>query len=293
MSVVQLQSVAKIYSQQIALDELSLAIEPGSRCVLLGPNGAGKSTLLNLITGAIQPSRGTVTVLGYRAGHIYARLNTGVMLQISGIPTTLKVIEHINSFRSYYLQPFSTEEVIQRSGLSGLEQRKYGTLSVGQQQRLNFALAICGNPQLLILDEPTSSLDLHTTIAVWEQIEMLAKNNYTLILATHNLREAERLASRVLVLHHGHVVMDSSPNALRSQFGDTQISMRTSIDAPHLVSLPTVKRVEQNGGLTHIYVSNAEACLRFILDRDKEVTELEVQKASLTDAYLHLVKGTN
>ncbi len=290
--VIRVSDVTKRFSNQVALDRVSFEVKAGANCVLLGPNGAGKSTLLNLLAGALQPSAGQISVLDNSAGHPSTRRQTGVMLQISGVPQTLTVAEHINSFRSYYVQPLSFTEVIQLSQLGGLEKKKYSALSVGQRQKLHFALAICGRPSLLFLDESSSSLDVQSRLQLWEQIDKLRANGCTFVVSTHDFQEAERLASHVVVFHEGNIILNGTPEDLRTNFADSRISCNTSLDPRELVKLPHVKRVEKIGNLTRLFVNEVENTVRHILSEDSSTSQLEIKCATIEDAYLHLLTHT-
>ena len=281
--------LAKSYGNVVALDNLTLQIPHGSRCVLLGPNGAGKSTLLNLVLGALKPDSGSIAVCGAPPGRITVRRRTGAMLQISGIPSTLTVLEHLRLFRTYYIDPLPLSDLIACAGLQGLERRSFGSLSSGQQQRLNFALALCGNPDLLILDEPSTSLDVEARVALWDEVEKFTETDRTLVLATHNLEEAERLGDRILIFHQGRIIADASSTQLRSMIGMTEISLQTNANIEAFWKDPQVKRIEKAGIYVRLYVAEAERTVWQLLKLDPELKDLAVKPATLQDAYLHLL----
>lgn len=291
--VIRVSEVTKKFSSQVALDRVSFEVMAGTTCVLLGPNGAGKSTLLNLLAGALQPSEGRISVLQHSAGHPTTRRQTGVMLQISGVPQTLTVSEHINSFRSYYSRPLGLAEVIQLSQLDGLEKKKYSVLSVGQKQKLHFALAICGRPSLLFLDEPSASLDVQSRRHLWDQIDQLRANGCTFVVSTHDFQEAERLASHVVVFHEGRIILNGTPQDLKANFADSRISCDTSLDPHELGKLPHVKRVEKKETVTRLFVNEVENTVRHILSEDSSTSQLEIKRATIEDAYLHLLTHTD
>ncbi len=290
--VVDAMNIAKSYNNITALTDFSLQVSRGQRCVLLGPNGAGKSTFLNLVLGVLSVDQGSLTVFGKTPGHISVRRRTGSMLQISGIPSTLTVREHLKLFRTYYHQPFSTDELVHIARLEGLERRTFGSLSGGQQQRLNFALALCGNPKLLILDEPSTSHDVETRLALWDEVDQLTGTERTLLLATHNLQEAEKLGDRILIFHNGRVIADSSPEKLRSMIGTTEISAQTNVNVEVFESNQQVKRIEHVNSHLKLYVTEAESTVSQLLQLDPNLKNLAVQPASLQDAYLHLLAPT-
>lgn len=282
-------NLAKSFKEVKALHDLSLRVTRGSRCVLLGPNGAGKSTFLNLVLGVLKPDFGSISVFGKAPGHITVRRRTGAMLQIPGIPSTLTVFEHLRLFRSYYQSPLSTGDILSKAGLEGLERRLYGTLSGGQQQRLNFALALCGNPDLLVLDEPSTSHDVEARIALWNEVDEFAGKERTLMLATHNLEEAERLGDRIAIFHEGRIIADASCAKLRSMIGTTEISAKTELNIDDFQCEHHVKRVEHSDGQIRLYVTEAESTVSQLLRLDPNLKNLVVKPASLQDAYLHLL----
>lgn len=286
---VNARNLTKSYHRVVALDHLTVEIPQGSRCVLLGPNGAGKSTFLNLVLGALKPDAGSITVLGSSPGHITIRRRTGAMLQISGIPSSLTVLEHLRLFRMYYPNPLPIPKLITCAKLDGLEHRVFGSLSSGQQQRLNFALALCGNPDLLVLDEPSTSLDVETRFALWDEIERFVGDRRTMLLATHNLEEAERLGDRILIFHQGRIIADANSTELRSVVGATEISAHTIADIETFRQDHHVKRIEQTGNQVRLFVTEAERTVSQLMQLDPNLNNLIVRPASLQDAYLHLL----
>jgi len=208
-------SVHKSYGSVEALQGLDLTIGAGELVALLGANGAGKTTAVRLLLGLAKPSSGTVRVFGGDPRDASTRARLGAVLQIARVPETLRVREHIRLFSSYYPNPLPMEEVIAAAGLQGLERRKYGELSGGQQKRVLFALGICGNPDLLVLDEPTVGLDVEARRSLWKQIRAFVARGKSVLLTTHYLTEAETLADRVVVIHHGNVVAEGTPREIR------------------------------------------------------------------------------
>ena len=287
--VVESTNTEKSYKDVTALVDISLRVSQGQRCVLLGPNGAGKSTFLNLVLGVLKVDRGSLTVFGKSPGHLSVRRRTGAMLQISGIPSTLTVREHLRLFRTYYQDPVPTDEIIRIARLEGLERRTFGSLSGGQQQRLNFALALCGNPKLLVLDEPSTSHDVEARMALWDEVDQFTGTERTLLLATHNLQEAERLGDRILIFHDGQVIADASPEKLRSLIGTTEISAQTKVSVETFERNKQVKRIEHVNSHLRLYVTEAESVVAQLLQLDPDLKNLAVKPASLQDAYLHLL----
>jgi len=212
-------NVSRSYGETVALRDVSLSIRPGELVALLGANGAGKTTAVKLLLGLLPPTSGIARVFGADPRDAANRRRTGAMLQVARVPETLKVREHIHLFSSYYPDPLPLAEVIEAAGLAGIENRKFGELSGGQKQRLLFALSICGNPDLLILDEPTVGLDVEARRSLWEQIRKFVARGRSILLTTHYLAEADALANRVIVIDRGAVVAEGTPSEIKKQAG--------------------------------------------------------------------------
>jgi ABC-2 type transport system ATP-binding protein len=213
----QFTRVTKNYGMVEALRGLDLTIRPGELVALLGANGAGKTTAVRALLGLSKPTSGDVRVFGGDPRDARSRTRIGAMLQIARVPETLRVREHIHLFSSYYPNPRPIGEVIEAAGLQGIEKRKFGELSGGQQKRVLFALALCGNPDLLVLDEPTTGLDVEARRALWKQIRAFIAGGRSVLLTTHYLAEAEALASRVVVIHKGVVMAEGTPAEIKGE----------------------------------------------------------------------------
>jgi ABC-2 type transport system ATP-binding protein len=215
----RLRGVTKTFGDVTALRNFDLEVRPGETLALLGPNGAGKTTAIRTLLGILRPDAGTATLFGRDARVAAHRTRVGAMLQVGGVPETLTVAEHVRLFSTYYPHPLAFEETIAVAGLQGLERRLYGRLSGGQRQRVAFALAICGDPDLLVLDEPTASLDVDSRRAVWTQIRRFIARGRSIVLTTHDLAEAETFATRIVVVYGGRVVADGTAAEIRARAG--------------------------------------------------------------------------
>jgi len=217
MPVAELHAVTKNYGAIAALRGIDLTIEPGEVVSLLGPNGAGKTTAVRILLGLVQPTSGRAEIFGHPPASQYARLRRGAQLQVARVPETLRVREHIQLFSSYYEKPLPLEETLAAAGLGSIRNRFFGELSGGQKQRVLFALAICGNPGLLFLDEPTVGLDVEARRALWARIRGFAQRGGSVLLTTHYLDEADALSHRIAVIHRGKIVAQGTPAEIKQR----------------------------------------------------------------------------
>jgi ABC-2 type transport system ATP-binding protein len=289
-SVATLTNLTKRYGATVALDGLSLSLRPGEVVALLGPNGAGKSTAVKLLLGLIAPTSGTARVFGSNPREATTRTRVGAMLQVARVTETLRVREHLDLFRSYYPNPLPVAEVLRIAQLQGIEDRLFSQLSGGQKQRVLFALAICGNPDLIFLDEPTVGLDIESRRALWQQIRNFSAQGKTVLLTTHYLEEADALAHRIIVINKGRVISEGTPNEIKRNSGGRTIRCQTRLSREFLQGLLSVTNVVVNEGAVVVTATDAETVLREMLKRDETLSGLEVASPALEDAFLALTK---
>lgn len=292
-AIAKLQSVTKRYGSVTALDNFSLTLNAGEVVALLGPNGAGKTTAVRLLLGLISPNTGTVRVLGRDPRDSDARIRIGAMLQISRVPEMLKVREHIDLFRSYYPHPFSTEEVIRAARLESVANKMFGKLSGGQKQRTLFALALCGNPDLIFLDEPTVGMDIESRRGLWDQVRALSAAGKTVLLTTHYLEEADLLASRIVVINKGKLRCEGTPAEIKHRVSGRRIRCITQLAPEFLQSLPSVSEVQHDREAVVILAEHPERVVREMLLRDESLHGLEISAAALEDAFLALTSDAS
>ncbi|HTU60945.1 MAG TPA: ABC transporter ATP-binding protein, partial [Polyangiales bacterium] len=275
------------------LHDLNLEIHSGELLALLGPNGAGKTTLVHLLLGMARPDAGSVAVFGDDPylGRVQTRV--GAMLQVGRVPETLKVREHVDLFSSYYPHPLRLDETLQIAGLSDIANRPYGELSGGQKQRVLFALAICGDPDLLFLDEPTVGLDVEARRMMWAQIRSLIERGKTVLLTTHYLNEADALADRVLVLNRGAIIAEGTPAEIKARALGKQIRCTSRLSLEEIRQIPGVLSVKADRSAFELQVNAAEPVLRELLQRDEWLADLEVTNAGLEEAFLALTQNQN
>jgi ABC-2 type transport system ATP-binding protein len=287
-SVASLAGVTKRYGATVALNGVSLDITLGGVVALLGPNGAGKTTAVKLLLGLAAPTAGRATLFGGDPRDAKTRQRIGAMLQVGKVPETLKVREHIDLFRSYYPSPAPAGVVISAAGLDGLEDRRFGELSGGQRQRVLFALALCGDPDLLFLDEPTLGFDVEVRRAFWEEIRRFVSRGRTVLLTTHYLEEADALADRIVVIDRGAIVADGTSAEIKSRVSGRRIRCTTRLREAELHAIAGVRRVTIDRERVELFASNAESVVRELLTRDAGLSDLEVTSVGLEDAFLAL-----
>lgn len=296
MNAIELQHVGKTFGKVTALNDLSLGIHPGELTALLGPNGAGKTTAISLMLGLAAPTQGQVSVLGADPRQDTVRARIGSMPQESAIPTALTVREAVGLFASFYPSPLGVDDALKLADLHRLAGRRAGALSGGQKRRLAFALAVVGNPEILLIDEPTTGMDAQSRLAFWDAMEHLKEGGRTILLTTHYLEEAQRSANRVIVMNAGRVLADGTPEQLRSQVGGARVSFTSDLVLAELQRLPGVDSAEVDAqGHAELRTRTPEALLGELCRRNVEFTELEVSRASLEDAFLNLTghEGVN
>jgi ABC-2 type transport system ATP-binding protein len=290
--VASLNGVTKKYGSVTALKEVSLEVRAGELLAVLGPNGAGKTTAVRLLLGLSRPDVGQARVFGGDPSRHAMRIRVGAMLQVAKVPETLKVKEHIHQFRGYYPNPLPYTEVIRSAGLEGLEDRLFGALSGGQKQRVLFALAICGNPDLVFLDEPTVGLDVGTRHLIWRQISALVQQRRTVVLTTHYLEEVDALADRVIVLNHGVIVAEGSSAEIKARTAQKKIRCVTNLLPDEITRISGVSGVTKQETWLEIRTTDAENVLRELLARDPGLSSLEISNSSLDDAFLNIIETT-
>jgi len=281
------------YGRTQVLNAVSVKADAGSLVTIIGANGAGKSTAVGLLLGLLAADAGTVDVLGHVPGSLPARLGTGAMLQSAGIPERLEVRELLQLVRSYAPQPRSVADCVALAGLDGLLDRPYGKLSGGQQRRVQFAIAVCGRPALLFLDEPTTGLDIDARQKLWQAIRELVAQGSGVLLTTHYLEEAEALSDRVVVLDRGRLVAEGSVREIRAHVSQRRVRCITLVDADAVARWPGVREAVRDGEYLHLVADAAEPVVRRLLDADPDLHELEVQRAGLADAFLELTRNTD
>ena len=271
----------------LAVDDLDLRIGRGETVALLGPNGAGKSTTVSAVLGLLHPAGGSVRVLGRAPADAVRAGGVGAMLQHGGLPGEARVGEVLHLVRRSYADPWPLDDLVATTGIGGLLGRDVDALSGGQRQRVLLALALAGQPPLLLLDEPTSAMDVEGRRAFWTTMRDLAARGTTVVFATHHLEEADAVADRVVVMAGGRVVADGPSAGLRSAVAGRTLRF-SAPDGATFDRVPGVTGATRLGGTVTLATTDVEATLRTLLADGVALADLEVRGASLEDAVLSL-----
>ncbi|MFI5866505.1 ABC transporter ATP-binding protein [Streptomyces sp. NPDC051546] len=287
-AAVRFRHAAKSFGTVRAVAALDLDIRRGETVALLGRNGAGKSTAISLLLGLNEPDAGSVRLFGERPERAVAAGRVGAMLQEGRPVPRLTVAELVGFVARTYPAPMPVAEALGLAGLTELAGRRADRLSGGQAQRVRFAVALAGNPGLLVLDEPTAALDVEARRAFWQSMRAYARRGNTVLFSTHYLEEADAHADRILVLDRGRVVADDTGDGLRRAVGGSLVAFDLAgRSTAELAGLPGVVAVEVRGERARLRTSDPDATVVALVHRGA-VRGLEVTGASLEDAFLAL-----
>ncbi len=295
MNVIEVTNLVKRYGNRTAVDGVSFTVEEGEIFAILGPNGAGKTTTVESIGGLRTPDSGTISVLGLdpRRDREELRRVVGIQLQESELQDHLRVGEAMDLYASFYAHPRDREQLLDDLGLTDQRKSAFGKLSGGQKQRLSIALALIGDPKIAILDELTTGLDPQARRDTWQLIEDVRDSGVTVILVTHFMEEAERLADRIAVIDQGRLVALDTPAGIVSRV-DVEQRLRFRPSAPLddglLTGLPEVHSVRRHGQTVEVAgTGNLVLAVTAVLARNQIVAnELRIEQAGLDDAFVAL-----
>ncbi|MER7477118.1 ABC transporter ATP-binding protein [Streptomyces sp. NPDC126510] len=287
-SVVAFDQVSKAYDAVRAVDGLTLGLRPGETVALLGPNGAGKSTTLDLLLGLKNPDSGTVRLFGTSPREAIVAGRVGAMLQSGGLMDEVTVAELVRLACDLHPKPYRPSEVLSRAGVAQIADRKVDKLSGGQAQRVRFALATAGDSDLIVLDEPTTGMDVTTRQAFWATMREQADQGRTVLFATHYLEEADAVADRVLVLHRGRLLADGTAAEIKAKAGARRISfdLEGTIDEAALRALPFLAGIDISGRTVRIQSTDADATVHALYGLGVYARNLEVAGLGLEQAFV-------
>lgn len=286
--VVGFDQVSKTYGTVRAVDGLTLALHPGETVALLGPNGAGKSTTLDLLLGLKNADSGSVRVFGTSPREAIVAGRVGAMLQSGGLMDEVTVAELVRLGCDLHPRPYKVADVLARAGITQIADRKVNKLSGGQAQRVRFALATAGDSDLIVLDEPTTGMDVSARQAFWATMREQADQGRTVLFATHYLEEADAIADRVLVLHRGRLLADGTAAEIKAKAGARRVSfdLEGPIDEAALRDLPFLTSLDVSGQTVRIQSADADATVHAVYGLGLYPRNLEVAGLGLEQAFV-------
>lgn len=291
--VVALRGVEKTYGAVQAVKGIDLEIRRGETVALLGPNGAGKTTTLSMLLGLLPPTAGSVQVMGTSPADAIRRSLVGAMLQEGKLMSGVRVGEFMNFVRSLHPHPLPQAQLLEVAGLQGLENRRLDRLSGGQSQRTRFAMAIAGDPELLVLDEPTAAMDVEARREFWAGMRAYAAQGHTVLFATHYLEEAESFASRLVIIAQGRVIADGTVREIEQRYGEPHVAFTLpdtdTTDMAAFAGYPGVTASERQGARVTLLTTDADATMRALAQSAVPWRDVEVKGANLEETFVALV----
>jgi ABC-2 type transport system ATP-binding protein len=285
---VHLAGVTKDFGDVHAVRGIDLSLQPGEIVAFLGPNGAGKTTTIDMVLGLSHPSSGTVEVLGMQPRQAIARGLVSAVMQTGGLLKDLTVRETVQYTASLFADTAPVDQVLATAGIESIAGRRVGACSGGEQQRLRFAMALLPDPALLLLDEPTTGMDVEGRRAFWAAIRADAEKGRTVLFATHYLEEADQYADRIVLISHGRIVADGTGSEIKARAaGRTVRATLPGADAAALSRLPGVESVDVRGDAVYVHARDTDAVARHLLT-ETAAHDLEITARGLEDAFLSL-----
>jgi ABC-2 type transport system ATP-binding protein len=289
---VVLTGVSRSFGSVRAVDDLGMTIGRGQTVALLGPNGAGKTTTITMLLGLARPDAGSIEVFGLSPQTAVARGLVGAMLQDGGMMPGVLVGELLAMVRTLFPAPLSLEEAIVVAQLQGLERRRVDRLSGGQSQRLRLAMALIGDPELLVLDEPTAAMDVEARRNFWHEMRGFTDRGRTILFSTHYLEEADITADRIILMARGRIVADGTPSAIKDSVGLRVI--RFSVDdggSASFEALPGAVSAMVRGNRVELRCRDTDVALRALLAARPDAHDIEVAGIALEDAFMTITDG--
>jgi ABC-2 type transport system ATP-binding protein len=292
--VVSFENVSKHYGSLKAVDGLSLNLRPGETVALLGPNGAGKSTSLDMLLALRKPTSGKIRMFGSDPYHAVKSGRVGAMLQSGGLMPEVTVRELVTLVAGLHPRPVPVGTTLKRAGIAEIAGQRVDRLSGGQTQRVRFALAIAGECELIVLDEPTTAMDVETRQLFWADMREEVAEGRTLLFATHYLEEADQAADRILVINRGRLLADGTPAEIKERAGARRLSFRLDkVDEPFLLGLPGLVSLDVRHDVVQIQTSDSDKTLYAVLDAGYRPREIEVSSLGLEQAFLAITAEDN
>ena len=284
-----LSGLAKSYGLVRAVGRMDLVIAPGETVALLGPNGAGKTTTIDMMLGLTRPDEGTVSIFGVPPAEAVQNGWVGAMLQTGAPLDHLTVRELVRLMASYYPHPLAVDEVLRVTGAFDFAGQRTTNLSGGQAQRVRFASALVGDPDLLLLDEPTAGIDVEGRRDFWQAMRAVTERGKTVVFATHYLEEADAYADRIVLIARGEIVADGPATEIKAQAVSRSIrATLPGVDVEALGALPGVRSAQRHGDAVLLSCSDADVALVALLTAFPGARDIEVTGGSLEEAFLEL-----
>ena len=285
---VSLSGVTKSFGEVEAVRGIDLELQPGEIVAFLGPNGAGKTTTIDMVLGLSRPTTGEVSVLGLEPRQAIARGLVSAVMQTGGLIKDLTVRETVAYTASLFADTRPVDEVIANAGIAGIADRRVAKCSGGEQQRLRFAMALLSDPALLLLDEPTTGMDVEGRRTFWSAIRADAEKGRTVLFATHYLEEADQYADRIVLISHGRIVADGTGSQIKAlAAGRTVRATLPDADPRRLSELAGVESVDVRGDAIYIHAKDTDEVARHLLTQTT-AHDLEITARGLEDAFLSL-----
>lgn len=285
---IDIEAVSKSYGEVHAVDGLTVRVERGQAIGLLGPNGAGKSTSLDMLLGLVRPDEGRIRLFGRRPADAIRAGQVGAMLQTGGLMPEVTVRDVIRLVHRLARHPLPFPEIVRQADIEDILGHRVDKLSGGQRQRIRFALAIVEDPELIVLDEPTAGMDVAARHRFWETMRAQAASGRTMLFATHYMEEADSAADRVLVMHQGRLLADSTPAELKARTGLRRMSFSCEAAEETLQALPGVVDVQARHGSVVLHSDDSDATVDALVRRELRPRDLEITGLGLEQAYLSL-----
>ncbi|MEC2077402.1 ABC transporter ATP-binding protein [Metabacillus fastidiosus] len=292
--VLSLNNVTKLFKDKTAVNKVSFSIRKGEIVAILGPNGAGKTTTISMILGLLKPTGGELRIFNKLPASKKVKDKIGVMLQEVSVMSGLNVREILQLIRSYYKQPMPLDELVALTNLTDSDLKtRAEKLSGGQKRRLSFALALAGNPELIIFDEPTVGMDIQARKRFWQTVRELADQGKTIIFSTHYLQEADDAAKRILLFKDGEIVADGTPEQIKSKISKQSVSFSVdpdvSIEVLYLQS--EIDNVHRENNRVYVQSSNTDRVLEVIFQEKLGAYDIQIESGKLEEAFEQLTSG--
>lgn len=289
--IVSLTNVTKAFQYKTAVNDVSFSIKKGEVVAILGPNGAGKTTTISMILGLLKPTAGDIKLFNRQPQEKQVREKIGTMLQEVSVMPGLKVREILELIRSYYPEPLSLQELVTLTGLTEQDLKtRTEKLSGGQKRRLSFALALAGNPEFILFDEPTVGMDITSRNRFWQTVRTLTNHGKTIVFSTHYLQEADDVAQRILLFKEGRIVADGTPMEIKARISKQSVSFMVNPERSleTLYQHPEIDQIFRKNNRIYIPTANTDRILELLFQEKLGAYDIQVERGKLEEAFEQL-----